>query len=249
MGDEQYILKPNGGRRVFAPSWSGIVLTLLVVPALTSLGLWQLRRADEKRDLMMHAAQGQQHTLVLSAANAATLPRYQHVSVSGRYDSARQLLLDNMPSSKGEPGYRVLTPLVLADHSLLLVDRGWLAIGMNRSQLPAIEVSDAPRMVAGMIDELPRPGVRAGDAGISPHRWPQLLNFPTYAELKGLFGPGLQARILLLDANAPDGYERIRQIDVGFAPERHVGYAIQWFGMAFTVLIIFVVLNFKRQPA
>lgn len=245
----QYILKPNLGRRVFAPSWTAGLLTLLVVPCLISLGLWQLRRADEKRDLIAHAVQGQQQTLVLTAASAPAMNRYQHVTVSGSYDSTHQVLLDNMPSSGGEPGYRVLTPLSLADRSLLLVDRGWLPMGSDRKRLPAIEVSDAARTVTGRLDELPRPGVRAGEAGVMLDRWPQVLNFPTYAELQTLYGLRLQTRILLLDAKDADGYERIRQIGfaTGFGPERHVGYAIQWFGMAFTVLVIFVIVNLKRK--
>ena len=45
----------------------------------------------------------------------------------GTYDSTRQILLDNMPSQAGKPGYRVLTPLRrTCSDRLLLVDRGWV---------------------------------------------------------------------------------------------------------------------------
>lgn len=216
---------------------------------LINLGLWQLRRADEKRELMAEAAQGRNQTLPLAAHNASGLARYQRVTVSGHYDAAHQVLLDNMPSSKGEPGYRVWTPLLLDDQSVVLIDRGWVALGSNREQRPAIDVDVQPRQVTGMLDELPRPGVRAGEVGIQPGTWPQRLNYPTLLELQQLYGAQLQPRILLLDANVGDGFERIWQIDLGFSPERHVGYAVQWFGMALTVLIIFVVVNLKRIEA
>jgi surfeit locus 1 family protein len=242
----QYILKLQIGSRVFAPSWFGLLLTLLVVPALSSLGFWQLRRAHEKRDLMAQAEQGRNQVLPLVAANAGELNRYQSVSVSGRYDEAHQVLLDNMPSSHGEPGYRVLTPLLLEDQSLLLVDRGWLPVGKDRKQLPQLNVDTQARQLKGMLDELPRPGVRAGNAGVQPGVWPQRLNYPTYEELQQLYGTTLQRRIVLLDAKANDGFERIWQIDVGFTPERHIGYAVQWFGMALTVVIIFIVVNLRR---
>lgn len=232
---------------MFAPSWFAGLLTVVAVAGLTSLGLWQLRRADEKRALMTQAEQGHAQTLPLNSATATQLPRYQHVSVVGSYDAAHQLLLDNMPSSQGQPGYRVLTPFKLDDQSLVLVDRGWVAMGANRQQRPSIDVGVQPRELTGMLDELPRPGVRAGDAGIQMQQWPQLLNYPTWPELQQLYGPGLQSRIVLLDAVAADGFERVWQINLGFSPERHIGYAVQWFGMALAALIIFVVVNLKRS--
>lgn len=231
---------------MFAPSWFAGLLTLTVLPALVSLGLWQLGRAEEKRELMTQAQQGRNQVLPLTVVDASVFARYQRVSVAGRYEPAHQILLDNMPSSKGEPGYRVLTPFRLADQSLLLVDRGWVALGKDRQYRPQIDVDTQPRQLTGILDELPRPGVRAGDAGINADAWPQLLNYPTLPELKQLYGSVLQSRILLLDAAAADGFERVWQIDLGFSPERHVGYAVQWFGMAATVLIIFIVVNLKR---
>jgi surfeit locus 1 family protein len=246
IADRQYILKLRVGSRLFEPSWIGLLLTLLVVPALCSLGFWQLRRAHEKRELMAQAEQGRTHVVPLTPSNAVTLNRYQRVSVSGHYDGARQVLLDNMPSSRGEPGYRVLTPLILADQSLLLIDRGWVSMGKDRQQRPQIDVDAQPRQITGMLDELPRPGVRAGNAGIQPNVWPALLNYPTFTDMQQIYGPNIQPRIILLDAEASDGFERIWQIDVGFSPERHIGYAVQWFGMALTVLIIFVVVNLRR---
>lgn len=231
---------------MFAPGWFGSLLTLALLPGLIGLGLWQLRRADEKRELMAQAEQGRAQLLPLRAANAPGLARYQRVVLAGSYDPDHQVLLDNMPSSQGRPGYRVLTPFKLEDGSLLLVDRGWVPVGVDRRQRPQIAVAAWSREVIGMLDELPRPGVRAGNAGIQTGVWPQVLNYPTFAELRELYGRGLQPRIVLLDAAASDGFERTWQIDLGFGPERHVGYAVQWFGLATTLVIIFVVVNLKR---
>jgi surfeit locus 1 family protein len=239
-------LKIRFGSRLFAPTWFGVLLTLVTISALCDLGFWQLHRADEKRELMAQAEQGRTHVVTLKGGNVTGLSRYQRVSVTGSYDSAHQVLLDNMPSSRGEPGYRVLTPLSLSDQGRVLVDRGWVPMGKDRLQRPQIAVDARQRELTGMLDEVPRPGVRAGDAGIQAGVWPQVLNYPTLKELQQLYGPALQARIVLLDANASDGFERIWQIDIGFAPERHIAYAVQWFGMALTVLIIFVVVNMKR---
>jgi surfeit locus 1 family protein len=237
------------GSRIFSPSWFSVVLTLALLPVFIKLGLWQLHRAEEKRALMQAAAAGRQHTLVYTSSAAASLPRYQQVSVTGRYLPHMQMLLDNMPSSQGQPGYRVWTPLMMADGQIIVIDRGWLPLGATRQQLPDVSVGDAPRTVVGLLDELPRPGTRAGDAGIVQDRWPQVLNYPTLNELQSLFSASLASRILLLNTDQADGYERKWQIDLGFTPERHVAYAAQWFGFAVTLLVIFFVVNLKRPTA
>ena len=241
------------GSRVFAPGWAASLITLALLPGLISLGFWQLRRAQEKRDLMMQAEQGRQQLLSLNVASIDRANRYQHVSVKGHYDNAHQILLDNMPSTdpprQGQPGFRVLTPLILdtaANQSIILVDRGWVSLMADRKQLPQITVDQQQREVRGLLDELPQPGVRAGDAGIKDNSWPQVLNYPKADELKRLYGDGLATHIILLDADLADGYERTWQINLGFTPERHIAYAVQWFGLAITLLIIYVVVNMKR---
>jgi len=237
------------GDRIFAPRVPFTLGMLVLLAIMINLGLWQLRRADEKRALMAQAEAGRHSTLALSASTADRLPRYQHVQVQGSFDSAHQVLLDNMPSKDGQPGYRVWTPLHLADGSIALVDRGWVAMGNDRKVLPHIDVDANSRELTGMLDVLPRPGVRAGDAGVSPNRWPQVLNYPRYEELQQLYGAQLQRHIVLMDPQAADGYERVWQVNIGFGPERHIGYAVQWFGFALVLLITYVITNLKRASA
>ena len=55
----------------------------------------------------------------------------------------------------------------------------------------------------------------------------------------------VESRILLLDASSPDGYQRNWRPSVGFPPERHLGYAIQWFALAVTLIVIFVALSLE----
>lgn len=238
------------GQKVFAPSLWATLLVAALLPVFISLGCWQLRRAEFKRVLMAQAAAGQINTETLSAVNADQLPRYQHVRLHGTFDNAHQVLLDNMPSAQGQPGYRVWTPMKLPDESIVIVDRGWISSGngANRPMPQTLQVDENLRDVAGIVDELPRPGVRAGTAGISTN-WPQVLNFPNLMELRQLFGPKLQTRIVLMDADNADGFQRHWQIKQGFAPERHIAYAVQWFGFAVTLLVIYVVVNLKRKTS
>lgn len=238
--------------REFKPSLTGTVLTLLLLPALVSLGFWQLRRADEKRALIEQYETGANTVQLLNAATEPKLPLLQEITTHGVYDSARQVLLDNMPSPKrtagAGPGYEILTPLQLDDGSILLVNRGWVPLGRTRAELPTIAVESNARSLRGRLVELQRPGFRMGSPD-PQNSWPKVLNYPAVDDLRKLYGSKLLERVVLLDVNEPDGFERdwsARMTFGEFGPDRHVAYAIQWFGLAFTLVVVYGVVSLKR---
>jgi surfeit locus 1 family protein len=239
------------GNREFAPPGWGVALVALGLAVFVSLGYWQLGRAREKQALFDAFMQGSQDTVDATGLGFDELARYQHIRLRGSYDATRQILLDNMPSVTGRPGYRVLTPFERADgRGWVLVDRGWAPLGATREDLPDVTVSVREREVSGILDVLPIPGVRVGPAAVPGNAaWPRVLLFPTEADVESALGIDVEPRIVLLDAGAPDGFERKWRPALGFGPERHLGYAIQWFAFALVAMVIFVAVNLRRVGA
>lgn len=238
------------GSRFFVPSLPLTLVTLVVLALLVSLGRWQLHRADEKQRLFDAFASGGDATLPLTAATAP-LPRYQHVAVQGHYDPDHQVLIDNMTSSDGRAGYYVLTPLALDGGGWLLVNRGWVPLGASRHVLPDVRVAPTPRVVHGRTDHLPVPGIRMGTPAPPAAPFPAVATYPGVTELAALLGVGQfapAAEVLLLDPSEPDGYLR-QWSPPGLSPMRHLAYAVQWFGLALTLVVIYVVTNLRRTPA
>jgi len=238
--------------REFAPRAWTVLLTGAAMGVFVWLGSWQLERGREKQALVEAFQQGTLSSVELANGVAFdALPRYQHVRASGQYQPSRQVLLDNMPSQVGKPGYRVLTPLRRAGTDrLLLVDRGWVPLGASRATLPDVAVAADVRSVWGRLDTLPAPGVRVGEAGMpGDTNWPRVLNFPQQVDLERALGHPVEARILLLDPAATDGFERVWRPAMRFGPERHYGYAVQWFAFAIVALVIFIALNLRRVGA
>ena len=238
-------------RRRFAPRAWAVALAVVGIGGCLALANWQLGRAREKEALIAAFDAGGGEAVPLSVAAPAELPRYQRVTVAGRYEPGRQVLLDNMPSASGQAGYRVLTPFRREDGgSLVLVDRGWVPLGADRSQRPDVAVGGEPRAVTGRLDGLPVPGLRLGEARAPDSAgWPLVLNFPVTSDLEAALGEPVEARILLLDADQPDGYQRAWRPSMGFPPERHLGYAIQWLALALVVLVAFVATGLQpRNP-
>jgi surfeit locus 1 family protein len=236
--------------RRFAPSVVGTVLVLVGVALFVQLGLWQLRRAAEKQQLQAAVQSGEQRVVLLTAENVATLPRYQHVAVEGQFDSERQILLDNMPSAQGRPGFRVLTPFVMAAGNTLLVDRGWIPMGDRREMPTNLSVDGAQRRITGRLDLLPAPGMRMGQPPAQVEStWPRVMNFPEHADVEAAFGQRIEKRIVLLDPSMPNGFERQWNMASRFSPDKHVGYAVQWFAFAICAVAIYLIMSFKRDSA
>lgn len=231
-------------RRRFAPSLGYSLLALAGLALFASLGRWQLERAEEKRALIESFRRGGEQLLELPSG-LSPVERYQRLRARGRYDPARQFLLDNM-TFDGQAGFRVLTPLLLEDGRVLVVDRGFVPGGGDRGRTPEIAVEDAPREVVGRADTLPRPGIELASPPAAG--WPRIVSFPRIEELGVALGQRVFPQILLLDPDQPDGYLR-EWTPAVMGPERHVGYAVQWFGFAAVTCVLWVVLSFRTEES
>jgi surfeit locus 1 family protein len=234
------------GSRIFAPRLFTTLLTIVLIALLISLGRWQLRRADEKRALFDSFAAGTDATQTIELRTPA-VRRYQHVGASGHYDPTRQILIDNMVNGE-RAGYFVITPFALAGGGWVLVNRGWVPLGASRAERPAIPVSSDVRQVRGRADNMPSPGIQMGTKAVLAPPYPVVAAFPSRNEIARLLGDSSWTSatdLVLLDPGEPDGYVRDWS-PPGFPPMRHIGYAVQWFALALTLFILWVVTNLRR---
>lgn len=236
----------NIGSRIFVPQLFTTLLTIVLVALLVSLGNWQLRRADEKRALFESFASGADATVPVEVATAP-LKRYQHLAVSGRYDQTRQVLIDNMVNAE-RAGYFVITPFALVGGGWVLVNRGWVSLGASRAERPVIPVDGESRRLQGRADHMPSAGIQMGTKAALAAPYPVVAGFPTHAEIARLLGESAWTSatdLVLLDPGEPDGYVRNWSAP-GFPPVRHIAYAVQWYALALTLLIIYLITNSKR---
>lgn len=241
-------LRPTG--RHFRPHSIPTVVTLLLLALLLGLGFWQLDRAQQKRDLLAaFARRSEAPAVVLSALDPADPDnRYRRVVVRGHYDDAHQILLDNQIHG-GRPGYHVYTPLLTAEpRAAILVNRGWVPLGESRAERPSLPVVEAAVTVHGRLAQPANPGIRLGDALADPG-WPKVVPYIDYPILGKVLGYPLSPAVVLLDPDAPAGFVRDwHPAFGGFGPQRHVGYAVQWFALAITLVVIYVIVNLRHLP-
>jgi surfeit locus 1 family protein len=231
----------NGERYSFKSSFFAIVTFLLMVTLLISLGVWQLKRADEKRQFLQQQRKAFNSVITLSATTADNSPllRYRQATVEGFYDTAKQFLIDNQ-IVQGKVGYFVLTPFVLTGTTkAVLVNRGWVAASLDRSQLPNITFTPTATDITGRINNFPSVGLKLQGATIPTARWPAVVQVVESPILAQKLGYDLFSFQLELDPQQPQGYHRDWLETTIMPVEQHIGYALQWFGLAITLTLLF----------
>jgi len=246
------IVRIRLGTRVFAPTWLMTLLTIALCILFIRLGEWQWDRGAVTQALWDAFARGADAPVALDAAQVTSLPRFKRIRVTGRFDASHQFLLDNRTHA-GQAGYEVLTPLALAGGAVLLVDRGWVAFSGYRAKLPDISMApiatDLEVSLTGRIDQLPSGGLAQGRMPPpSTGAWPRVTTYPDMPQLSAAYGRTLLPRILLLDPGVPGGYVREWQAP-GLSPLRHWSYAVQWWGFAATLFVIWLVLSTRKVPS
>lgn len=236
--------------RAFCISWIGLGAYLLLTSLLCSLGFWQLGRAEQKKQLLM-----QQQTAIESgvinlnqqAIDDVAAVRYRNARLAGHYDGAHQFLLDNQIVD-GKTGYFVLTPFWPdGQRTAILINRGWLALGGDRKQLPNLAMRIEPAQVAGRINQFPSVGILLKGAEIPAENWPSVVQVVDSKLLSQKLGYEIAAFQIELEPAAAEGYKREWKINVPIPPEKHLAYAVQWFGLALALTALFIWISTKNR--
>ncbi|MBT8140939.1 MAG: SURF1 family protein [Gammaproteobacteria bacterium] len=239
--------------RRFQPSLLPSLAYIVLLALLLSLGQWQLERAEEKTGLFSAFASGDTQAIDLKNALRQSEPRYQRIKLSGHFVSEQQYLLDNIVR-KGQIGLQVMTPFKKDDGKTLIVNRGWIPLALRHAPASelnqALNISSQKMTVSGRLDKLLRPGLQL-DTQIPDTLYPKIVQFPTFEQFEADLGTQLVPWQILLDAEQENplvkGFVR-EWTPHEMGPERHIGYAVQWFALALTLSIIYIVLTFKPRP-
>lgn len=225
--------------------WRTTVLTLLLLPLLVGLGLWQLDREAEKRELAARFAERQARP----ATDLAGLdPRrkdlaYLPVMLRGHFVSGEYLLQDNRVQG-GQFGYEVIGLFRLAgDAGYALVNRGWIAGDAARRALPEVPQPEGAVELRGQVYIPPDPPYLLAEQAVPADNWPSVIQAletgPLVPALAQRLGAPMFPHAVRLDANQPGALSVDWKV-VNLSPQTHRGYAVQWFTMAAVLLLFFV---------
>lgn len=240
-------------RHLLRPRWVGLALLVVVVcVAFVRLGLWQLDRLDQRHALnrLVEVNVDARPAPVADVLGVGGRPEpgdeWRPVRAVGRYDATRQVLLRNRPS-EGRPGYHVVVPLVTAEGTALLVDRGWApsaGTAGTRADVPAppageVTVTGRVRLGEALVDdaelersEQPQPSV----ARLDPERLAAGLPYPAYA-----------GYVDVVEETPPPARPLVAQAPPALGEGPHLAYALQWFLFALVAVGGYALLLWRES--
>lgn len=226
-------------------------IALLTMALFARLGVWQLDRSHEKRAMLdaasaVLAARVPQRQAVVG--DASRQQRYDWIEIEGRFADTPAVLLDNQQHG-GRVGVRAYRRFDVRGGPPLLVDLGWVALPPDRA-MPPVPRDAARTSLSGLL--LPPPGAGLGMG--APVALADGTLLATTIDLQALRvalqAPTLAPRVLRPAPEAGFGFQRDFDILPNtLPPERHLGYAVQWFALAFAVLITALLLTWRARRA
>ena len=223
------------------------LFTVLVMAVLVGLGLWQLERMVWKEAILAQIGARVDAAAVPLPPEAewagydATAHDYLHVSASGRFENDRETAVfrasgDGKASAAG-PGYLILTPLLQADGTRILVNRGFVPLDKRDAASRKAGLLTGPVTVKGLLRPPEPRNMFTPVDDPKKEAW--------FSRDPALIAAHLQlARVapFTLDADAeppnpgglPAGGATVLAI-----PNNHFSYALTWFGLALALAGVF----------
>lgn len=210
------------------------------------LGVWQLDRMEQKQHRLDSIAQKYTTAPMHPFDVAAQWQDVRDVPVkfSGKLQSEQLILLDNQISA-GASGYDVLVPVNTRGRQVL-VNLGWVAATSSRAELPVIKLPAGQVEIDGVITQ---PGLNPLIQETQQHfdRFPlrvQQIDIPFFNQQWALQLPDMVVE--RLSSQPQMSQFKTNWQPVVMSPQKHLGYAIQWFGLAIAAVVIFIIVLIRR---
>lgn len=226
-----------GRRSTIAP----IVIGVVGAAILVALGTWQVQRLEWKEGLIAELdARLSADPVALPGTPDPVADQNLRVQVEGVISAEE---LDVLTSIKNVgPGFRIVAPMVIQDGRRIMVDLGFVPERLkdiaNRPDSPRLGGKGATGAVVGVL------------------RWPELDNTapPPDAQWEMWFQRDVPAMaealgtdpILVIAESHPMGDVPLPRPPGVDLPNRHLEYAITWYGLA-TVWVIMSIVWLRRE--
>lgn len=214
-------------------------IIIMAISLLVGLGFWQLHRAEVKADLIESHQRLQDQkplnaTEILQAADPVKL-RYYPVKLQGTALNDYPILRDNVIVD-GHVGYRLYTPVLLDSSHVILVEREWIPQGPSRAHYRQKFSDLNAKYIEGYLDFAYRNRfvTSALESKTAPITWPLRIQTLDVTLLSQLIGKEVYPMLITPRIASSKTFP--------ISPERHRGYAFQWFGLATALVIVTMVV-------
>ena len=207
------------------------VFVYSIILILLSLGFWQLYRLNWKLNLINEIENSLKNDPVDLLKNEKK--NYLRVKTSGKIDFDKQIYLYNLNES-GKPGFEVINPIVI-DNQNYLINRGW--IKFDQKNKPEINSFNQQNII-GTLKLQSKASSFKPENDLKKNYWFSL----NRDDIFSFTGKRFSNYIIYLNGD----YERPKpKVITANISNNHKKYAITWFSMAISILLIY--LYFRKK--
>ena len=222
--------------KVLISNWKASLTFSLLLILVLSLGVWQIDRGYNKKELENTFLERQSQPVKEIKYNAfLESDLYRNVVLEGKY-LEKIFFLDNRIHN-GKPGLKVFSPFETTNNNLVLVSRGWIELE-DRSKLPTINTTKNVLKLQGVLRPESQDFVLENEEMNNKNN-PILLQTVNLSELSNFLGKPLSPYILELSELSESAFVKTWQ-PINLSSFRHFGYAVQWFGLAVVLIVGYV---------
>ena len=207
------------------------VFVYFIILTLLSLGFWQIYRLNWKLELIEQI----ENSLKNDPVELSNIEKknYLRIKTSGDIDFDKQIYLYNL-NDAGKPGFEVINPIKIGDENYL-VNRGW--IPFEKKDLPEINLVDQNQIVGTLMLQT-KPSIFKPENDIKKNYWFTL----DREDILKFTGRNFSEYVIYLNGDYKIPKPRVITAKIS---NNHKKYAITWFSMAISILLIY--LYFRKK--
>ena len=219
-----------------------LIFAIIFVPITISLGLWQIERANEKKVIISNYDKLLVSTPI-ALQKEQPLENWQPIETVGAYQDL--VIYEDNAINSGKAGFKVYHLFQNGDGTFMFVHRGFIERNLIKNNLPRIDTTLRKKNIKGTalfkqnntfvknIEESDIRIIQEFNTSVLIERFPIL---------KDRY---LHPFLFNLDVRDADKFQPIEK-PVNMNASKHIGYAIQWFGLC-AALIILTIYAYRRK--
>ena len=202
-----------------------------IILILISLGFWQLYRLNWKLNLITQIKNSlKNNPIELSKVDKKN---YLRIKTSGKIDFEKQIYLYNL-SDSGKPGFEVINPITINNENYL-INRGW--ISFDQKDQSNINLVNEDKII-GTLKLQSKASIFKPENDVKKNYWFTL----DRDDIFKYTGKKFSEYIIYLNGDYKIPKPKVITANIS---NNHKKYAITWFSMAISILLIY--LYFRKK--
>ncbi|MDA7450049.1 SURF1 family protein [Candidatus Pelagibacter ubique] len=208
------------------------IFVFFFISVFLALGSWQIIRLNWKLELI-NQIESSLKDIPVNLSNSKH-KNYLRIKTRGSIDFEKQIYLYNL-NEKGKPGFEVINPLKVGNNNYLL-NRGW--IPFNKKEDETINVIDE-NYINGVLKKQIKPNMFKPENDLSENYWFTL----DRDDIFKFTGKNFSPYVIYLSGN--NEFPKPKSITANIS-NNHKKYALTWFSLAISILLIYLYLRKKN---